>query len=82
MAHKTKTHRGITPISATTSPVEIFDDKKAAAYIGIQPRTLRAWRNSRQLPFLRVTARVIRFRKSDLDAWLDRTRTAMTGGAA
>lgn len=78
MKNKSKSQNGGTPIPITNP--EIFDDIAAARYIGIKPRTLRAWRNSRQLPFLRVTARVIRFRKTDLDLWLDRTRVAMAGG--
>lgn len=57
---------------------ELLTDPQAAAYIGgIEPRTLRLWRNTRGLPFLRITPRVIRYRRSDLDLWLDRSRVAM-----
>ena len=56
---------------------EIFDDPRAAEYLVTTPRTLREWRNSRSLPFIRVTARTIRYRRSDLDAWLQRRRVAI-----
>ncbi len=58
---------------------EIFDDTTAAAYIGgITARTIRDWRNRRGLPFIRITAKVIRIRRSDLDRWLAGHRIAIT----
>jgi hypothetical protein len=84
MKKKFKSQNGGKPIPPTiTSPVEIFDDEQAAKYIGgIEARTLRLWRHTRALPFLRITARTIRYRKTDLDTWLNNSRTSMTGGAA
>ena len=50
---------------------ELFNDKSAADYIGgIEARTIRDWRVRRGLPFLRLTSKIVRIRKSDLDAWL------------
>ena len=61
---------------------EIFDDAQAAQYVGgIHARAIRDWRTRRGLPFLRLTAKTIRIRKSDLDSWLNRQRTAITRGA-
>ena len=66
-------------------------DAEAAAYLRQQPRTIRDWRNRRALPHIKVTSKVILFRRSDLDAWLDRhavtiapvrVRTLPQGGAA
>ena len=58
---------------------EILDDKQAASYIGgVELRTLRLWRNTRALPHIKITSKVIRYRRSDLDAWLDRHRTVIS----
>ena len=53
----------------------IWADEQAGAYLGgIPPRTLRLWRHTRGLPFLRVTSKIIRYRRSDIDKWLDSRR--------
>lgn len=54
--------------------------EQAAEYIGVQPQTLAAWRSTGRydLPFVRA-GRAIRYRKSDLDAWMARrTATSVT----
>lgn len=61
--------------------VEIFDDTQAAAYVGgIKPRAIRDWRTRRGLPFIRITAKVCRIRRADLDKWLSRHQVAITKG--
>jgi hypothetical protein len=63
-------------------PAEIFTDESAAAYIGnIEPRTVRSFRMSRGLPYLKLTAKTIRIKRSDLDRWLQQHRVAVTRGA-
>ena len=65
-------------MNSKTISREIFDDDSAAAYIGgITARTIRNWRTHRGLPFIRISARTIRFRRADLDDWLARHRIAM-----
>jgi excisionase family DNA binding protein len=62
------------------SASDIFTDETAAQYIGgIEARTVRLWRKSRGLPHVKLSAKVIRIRKADLDAWLQ-SRTVRTGG--
>ena len=62
---------------------EIFTDETAAAYIGgIKARAVRDWRTKRGLPFIRVTAKVCRIRRADLDRWLAQHRVAVTKGSA
>jgi excisionase family DNA binding protein len=62
---------------------ELLTDETAAAYIGdIQPRTVRSFRMSRGLPFIRVTPKVVRIRRADLDKWLARHQVAITRGQA
>lgn len=50
-----------------------WDNDTAAAYIGCTPLTLRQWVSRRRVPFVRV-GRLVRFRKSDLDDWLEKNR--------
>ncbi|HOC58075.1 MAG TPA: helix-turn-helix domain-containing protein [Verrucomicrobiota bacterium] len=65
-------------MNAKTNLPEIFDDNSAAVYIGgVTPRTIRNWRTHRGLPFIRITGKVIRIRRADLDEWLARHRVAM-----
>jgi len=57
--------------------VDILDDKQAAALLHTNPRTLRLWRSTRGLPFIRITSKVIRYRRADIDEWLARRRVAI-----
>ncbi len=43
----------------------------AAAYLGCTPNTLRVWVSKRRVPFVKV-GRLTRFRKKDLDEYLER----------
>ena len=82
VAAETITNAAPLPTAYQPREVEIFDDAQAARYVGgISGRAIREWRTRRGLPFLRLTAKVIRIRKSDLDSWLNRQRTAITRGA-
>jgi hypothetical protein len=62
---------------------EIFTDETCAAYIGgIEPRTVRSFRMSRGLPFVKLSSKVVRIRKVDVDKWLARHQVAITRGPA
>ncbi len=56
---------------------DLLNDKQAAKILGVLPRTLKLWRYTRGLPFIRITSKVIRYRRRDIEAWLDRRRTVM-----
>jgi excisionase family DNA binding protein len=43
---------------------------ETSTFLGCTPGTLRVWVSRRRVPFVRVN-RLVRFRKRDLDAWLD-----------
>lgn len=60
----------------------LLDEKAAAAYLSIAPGTLSVWRSTGRhtLPFIKV-GRNVRYRVSDLDAWLNK-RTRETGATA
>jgi excisionase family DNA binding protein len=45
----------------------------AAAYLGIAPETLRKWTTQRKIVFTKL-GRLNRYRRSDLDAYLDAHR--------
>ena len=56
--------------------------EQAAEYLGVKAQTLACWASQKRynLPFVRV-GRSIRYRRVDLDRWLDaRTVGAVAGG--
>jgi len=63
---------------ATTSPrPELLTRDQAAAYLGVSVGTLAVWATTGRysLPVVKV-GRLVRYRRTDLDAWLDeRTQT-------
>jgi len=61
---------------------DLLDEQAAAALLTVAPGTLGVWRSTGRygLPFLKV-GRNVRYRRSDLLAWLER-RTRETGTTA
>ena len=47
-----------------------WGNDEAANYVGCTPDTMRVWVSKRKIPFVKVN-RLARFRKSDLDDWLE-----------
>jgi len=65
---------------ATLNPADLLTPEQAALVLGLSIKTLATWRSTgrHSLPFIRCGAR-IRYRRSELDAWLaDRQRTCTT----
>lgn len=55
---------------ADPAPTILLDERSAASSLGLTPRTLQSWRWSGIGPsFVRVSARCIRYRISDLEQW-------------
>lgn len=52
----------------------LLDEIEAAAFLRITPRTLRLYRRTRGVPFLKLSSKIIRFRENDLNGWADRHR--------
>ncbi len=51
---------------------QVFIEKEAADYVRLTPRALQNYRYKGGGPaFIRISKRCIRYRKSDLDAWLE-----------
>jgi excisionase family DNA binding protein len=61
---------------------QLLDQKQAAERLTVSPGTLAVWRCTGRynLPFVKV-GRVVRYRSSDLDAWLNE-RAGCTRAAA
>ena len=61
---------------------ELLDEQKAAAVLGVSPGTLGVWRSTGRyaLPFVKV-GRAVRYRRSDIDAWLE-SSTRASGATA
>jgi hypothetical protein len=50
---------------------ELLDEKDAARLLKFSIRALQAWRcRGGGLKFVRISARAVRYRRSDLDAWV------------
>lgn len=49
----------------------IMDTRSAAAYIGKPHRTLEQWRYQGKGPAFVKVGHAVRYRRRDLDAWLD-----------
>lgn len=55
-----------------------LDDRTCALEIGVTPFTIRSWRLRRGLPFLRITGKTVRIRRTDWVNWLAQQRLAIT----
>jgi len=62
---------GVEVNSEYANAIEWWDIRKAAAYLGVSVAFLRKAVRLRRVPFVRVGSKVLRFRRSDLDRWLD-----------
>ena len=61
---------------------DLLDEKAAAQFLDNSPGTLSVWRSTGRynLPFIKI-GRNVRYRRSDLLAWLEK-RTRETGATA
>ena len=58
-------------MNESTKP-QLLNEEQAAEFLGLKPRTLQAWRWSGGGPrFVRLSARAVRYRQSDLDSFVD-----------
>ena len=65
-------HNAVSPVADPTA--EIFDDAGACAFLVTNPRMLRKMRREYALPFFRISAKSIRYRRKDMLEWLNRRR--------
>lgn len=55
--------------AAPVNPDPVLDPDQAAEYIGATPRMVRLFAQQKRIPIVRI-GKLLRFRQSDLDAWL------------
>ncbi|MFT5394284.1 MAG: putative DNA-binding transcriptional regulator AlpA [Gammaproteobacteria bacterium] len=62
----------------------LLTEHEAARYLNFTPRALQAWRGrGGGPPFVRISSRAVRYRQSDLEAFVTaRLRTSTSGGGA
>ena len=60
-------------MSPDIAPQPLLNEQQAAQILSVSPGTLSVWRSTGRwaLPFIKV-GRAVRYRQSDLDAWLAR----------
>jgi hypothetical protein len=52
--------------------VELFDERQAAEFVRLSPTTLASWRSRKKGPAFVRLGRAIRYRRKDLEAFLER----------
>lgn len=60
---------------------ELFDTEAVARYAGLSPVTLRKWRMTGAGPRFVRLGRAVRYRKAELDAYIERRTFAHTSEA-
>ena len=73
------TQNALASILKNRSSDPLLPPSEAAAYIGVSENTLSVWRcvGRYAIPFIKV-GRLVRYRRSDLDTWLE-SRTHSSG---
>lgn len=57
-----------------TTSRRIADEETTAAYMNTTVRHLRAMRTRREIPFVRLGSKLVRFDLDEIDDWLDQHR--------
>jgi excisionase family DNA binding protein len=50
---------------------ELLDIRDLSALTGFSPGTLYHWISEGKIPFVRFSSRCVRFRRSDIDTWIE-----------
>ena len=45
---------------------------EAAEYLGVKPATIRIWIKTKGMPSHRVGGKLLKFKKSEIDEWVDK----------
>jgi excisionase family DNA binding protein len=55
-----------------TDALQALTSKQAARYLGVSEATLRLWRSEGKGPaFFRAGEKLVRYRRADLDTWIE-----------
>jgi excisionase family DNA binding protein len=60
----------------------LLTSEEVAAYLQVPVRTIHNWRSERKGPRASKVGRHLRFRRADVEAWLDQQADAPRRGAA
>jgi uncharacterized protein Usg len=55
---------------------QLMNTADASAYLGVRPQLLAQWRHEDRGPAFHLLGRLIRYARSDLDAWLKSVKIA------
>lgn len=55
-------------------PQDYLDYQETSQLLKVPVGTLYSWVSQRKIPHVRITERTIRFRREDLEQWLDERR--------
>jgi excisionase family DNA binding protein len=73
---------GLNPGSAEGAPIpRLLTTDDVAEITGLSPETLAQWRwLKKEIPFVRLGKKCVRYRQSDIDAWLAKRLVSVTSG--
>lgn len=77
-----KAKPGVAQAETTTGPSINLDERQAAEYLSLSPRTLQTWRQRGNGPRFLKLGRSVRYRRADLDAFIEsrvRANTSESG---
>jgi predicted DNA-binding transcriptional regulator AlpA len=58
--------------SVHDSELPVFNERQAGRYVGVSAAVLRLWRTQSRGPrFFKAGSKLIRYRRTDLDAWIE-----------
>jgi len=61
--------------------LKLLTTEEVANLTGLSPETLAQWRwLKKELPFLRIGKKCVRYRQSDIDAWLAKRLVSVASG--
>lgn len=66
-------------MESNSVPEPLLTAEQLAAELGVSPKTLPQWRFKRKGPAYVKVGLLVRYRRSDVDAWLE-AQTVQTGG--
>jgi excisionase family DNA binding protein len=70
--------------SGTADPrgmTKLLTTDDVAEMTGLSPETLAQWRwLKKEIPFVRLGKKCVRYRQSDIDAWLEKRLVSVTSG--
>jgi hypothetical protein len=62
-----------------TDPEALLNEREAADFLGLEPMTLTTWRaQAREIPYVRLGHKTVRYRRADLVAWVMTNRHRVT----